>query len=134
MKRLVFFLLLIGLSACEFYYLDPVPVYDNRDSVIGRYDVDEYSETFNDHVSYSVYIKLGRYSDEIYIDNFYDVNVRVHATLVGGRITIRRQTINGYEIEGVGTIYGGEIDFHYSVRDHYSNVSTDFCEATYYRW
>jgi hypothetical protein len=62
------------------------------------------------------------------------VNIRVYAKVTSGRITIRRQTVNGYEIEGVGTIYGGEIEFQYSVRDHYSNRYTDFCEATYYRW
>ena len=135
MKRLFFFLLMLtGLSACEFYYLDPVPVYDSRDRIIGRYDVDEYSETFRDHENYSVYIQQGRYADEIYIDNFYNVNISVYATVNSGKISIRRQTVNGYEIQGVGTIYRGQIDFEYSVRDHYSNVSTDFCEATYYRW
>jgi hypothetical protein len=80
MKRLVFFALLIGLSGCEFYYYEPV--YDSRDRIIGRYDVEEYSETFNDYTSFTVWIeRSNNYTDEVWIDNFYAVNISVRAVI-----------------------------------------------------
>jgi hypothetical protein len=133
MKRLLFFSLLIGLSACEFYYVEPR--YDHRDRIVGTHDVKEYSETYNDHAYYTIdIVRSGNYGDEIFIDNFYGVGIRVRALYSNNKITIQRQTINGYEVEGVGTVYSNEIDFHYSVRDKYSNTRTDYCEALAWRY
>ena len=132
MKRLLSLLLVVGLSSCEFYYVEPR--YDSRDRVQGSHDMEEYSETFNDYYNYSIYIgKSGSYGNEIYIDNFYDADIRIHATVVGDKIEICNQLINGYAIEGVGTIYSSEIHFNYKVKDTYSNVSTDYCQATAWR-
>ena len=129
MKKLIYLFLLIGLSSCEFYYLEPV--YRERERILGSYDVEEYSETYNDYTHYSIWIdKSYSHSNEIYIENFYGADIRVYATISYDRITIPRQVVNGYEIEGVGTVYGDEIDFSYSVRDLYSGTRTDFCEAT----
>lgn len=132
MKRLLFFALLIGLSGCEFYYYDPV--YDSRERVIGRYDVEEYSETFNDYTSFSVWIeRSNNYSDEVWIDNFYAVNISVRAAINYDKLTIPRQVVNGYEVEGVGTIYASSISLSYRVKDLYNNSRTDFLEATAYK-
>lgn len=129
MKKLIYLFLLIGLSSCELYLIDPV--YDHRDPLVGRYEMEEYSETYNDYTRYTIWIEeSNRYSDQIYIQNFYGVDIRVYASLVFDKITIHRQIVNGYEIEGVGTVYGNEISFNYSVRDLYSGTRTDFCKAT----
>jgi hypothetical protein len=121
--------MLIGLSSCEFYYLEPR--YNERDRLLGRYEVEEYSETYNDYTNYSIWIEgSGQNSNEFYIDNFYGVDIRVCASIAYDKITIHRQVINGYQVEGVGTVYGDEISFNYSVKDLYSGTRTDFCEAT----
>ena len=132
MKKFIYLFLLIGLfglSSCELYYLEPV--YHEHDELIGRHSVEEYSETYNDYANYSIWIeRASRYSNEFYINNFYGVDIRVCATIVNNKITIHRQTVNGYEIEGVGTVYGDEIVFSYSVKDIYAGTRTDFCEST----
>lgn len=128
MKRLIFFVLLIGLSACEFYYYDPV--YDGRDRVVGRYEMEEYSETYNDVTRYTLWIeRSSRSQDALWIDNFYAVNIRVRATFAYDKITIPRQTVNGYEVEGVGTVYGSRISFSYRVKDTYNYSRTDFLDG-----
>ena len=131
MKKLIylFLFLLVGLSSCEFYYEEPR--YHERDRLIGRYDVKEYSETYNDYTNFPIWIEeSSRYTNEFYIDNFYGIDIRVYATISYDKITIHRQVVNGYEIEGVGTVYDDEISFSYSVKDLYSDTRTDFCEAT----
>lgn len=132
MKRLFFFALLVGLSGCEFYYHDPV--YDSRDRIIGRYDMEEYSETYNDITYYTMWIeRSGSRSDAIWIDNFYAVGIRVKAYVSYDKITILRQVINGYEVEGVGTVYGSRISFSYRVKDMYNNYRTDFLDGTAFK-
>jgi hypothetical protein len=129
MKKLLYLFLLIGLSSCELYYIDPA--YTGRDRIVGQYDVKEYSETYNDYTHYSIWIdKSNQYSNQFYIDNFYGSDIRVYASISYDKITINRQVIDGYEIEGVGTVYGDEIEFSYSVRDMVTGTHTDFCKAT----
>jgi hypothetical protein len=129
MKKLIYLFLLVGLSSCEFYYLEPR--ISERDRIVGQYEIEEYSETYNDYTHYTIWIdKSNTYSNQIFIDNFYGSELRVRASISYDKITIQRQVINGFEIEGVGTVYGDEIQFSYSVRDIYSGTRTDFCEAT----
>lgn len=129
MKKLLFlFLLTALLTSCEFYYLEPR--YRERDRIIGRHEVEEYSETYNDYTRYSIWIEEGYEGDEFYIDNFYGADIQVYATISYDKITIHRQVVDGYEIEGVGTVYGNQIEFSYSVEDLYYGTRTDFCEAT----
>jgi len=129
MKKVLFFTGLIGLSACEFYYYDPYSNPVNR--IEGRYSVSDYSETYNNYISYAIWIEASNRSmQEVRIDNFYGANIRVYATVSGNKITICRQSANGFVVEGSGTIYGDEISFIYSVRDSRNNSRTDFCEAT----
>ncbi len=128
MKKVLIFAGLIGLSACEFYYYDP---YNPGYRVEGRYSVNEYSETYTEYYNYTIWVESSNRSvNEIRIVNFYGADVRVYATVNYNKITIHRQTVNGYTVEGTGTIYGDEISFNYSVRNTWSNSRTDFCEAT----
>lgn len=132
MKNTIFIALLIGLSACEFYYTNPYVNPVGR--LEGRYAVSEHSETYNHYLDYTIWITASGYgSQEVRIENFYGADIRVYATVSYNKITIWRQTVNGYTVEGTGTIYGNEITFTYSVRDTWSNSRTDFCEATAWR-
>ncbi len=128
MKKL-FILIVLGalVSSCTFYEYDSE--FDRRDRVVGQYEVEEYSETWDGFTSYSISIAKGSYLDEIIIYNFYGSGLRVFATLNGERITIPYQVVNGYEIEGFGVIYGNEMDLTYSVTDLYDVTPTDFCET-----
>ena len=134
MKKLVIFsLLLVGLSSCEIYYLEPR--HDARRALVGSYTMDEYSETYNDQLQYTIWIALSSYnSNEIVIDNFYNADVSIRASVAGDKITIWRQVVDGYEIEGVGTVYGSQLSFQYHVRDLVTGSRTDFCESTAWRY
>ena len=128
-SRLVIFLIPmgIGLTACTDDYIEPR--YDERDRVVGYYDVEEYSETYHDVSYYSIRILKSGYYNEIYLDNFYASDIRVYAVLEYGRIRIPFQVVDGFEVEGSGTVYGNEIRFNYRVKDRYTNSYTDFCET-----
>jgi hypothetical protein len=129
MKRLFLFLSpLVFLSSCIIE--DVEPRYDDRDRIVGYYDVEEYSNTYHDMTYYSFRIAKSGYYNEVYIDNFYAADLRVYATVSYNTITIYSQVTNGYEVEGTGTIFGNEIELNYRVKDRYSNSYTDFCETT----
>lgn len=91
----------------------------------------EYSQTYNEYARFNVYVrKTGSvYSNNVIIENFYNTNADVWAEMVGDKIYISRQVANGYEIEGVGTVYSDEIRFNYSVKDLYYKKPVDFCES-----
>jgi hypothetical protein len=128
MKTLIYLLIAsVSLVSCVDYY---ETVYDERDRVVGSYDVDEYSNTHHEYVYYSMYVsKSHRSGNELILDNFYAEDLAVRAYISNGHITIPFQVIDGYEIEGTGSYYRGEMDLNYSVRDRYSNNHTDFCET-----
>jgi hypothetical protein len=123
---LTFGLIAFLLPACDYMYVEPA--YDYRSRVEGNYWVEEYSETYNNNSRFRISISRWGY-DEIVIDNFYDVNIRVRARFDYNKIFIPRQVVDGYELEGVGTLYGDEIEFTYKVRDTYSYKPADFCYA-----
>ncbi len=129
MKRFMFAILFLSvLTSC--YVTDVQPRYDDRDGVIGFYDMKEYSETYNDYTYYGLRItKDGSSGRTLYLNNFYGANIRVHAYLQYGKLTIPYQIVDDYEIEGVGTIHGHAISLNYTVRDLYENTITDFCET-----
>ncbi len=132
MKRLLPLLLVGLLSACDFYYVEPR--YDSRDRMVGYYDVEEYSETYNDHVYYTLQVTKSSYtSGEIYLHNFYGADIRVLAYVDYDKITIPFQVVDGYEIEGVGTFRVEDLSLSYRVKDRYSNSRTDFCETMAWR-
>lgn len=120
------------VSSCDVYVAEPR--YDARDKVIGRYDVEEFSETFNQISAYSIYVRKSGYNREIYIDNFYAANIRVYAYLDYDRITIPFQIVDGYEVEGAGTVYGSSLSMHYRVKDTFTNSYADFCETDAWRY
>ena len=124
-------MLAVIATSCDYY---DEPRYDSRDKIVGRYDVEEYSDTYNQYTQYSIYILKSRYSREIYIDNFYAANIRVNASLDYDRITIPYQIVNGYEVEGGGTVYGNSVSMNYRVKDTYSNSYSDFCQTDAYRY
>ena len=133
MKRLLpVVIVALIVASCDYY--DSEPRYDARDKVVGRYDVEEYSETYNQITSYTIYVRKTGYSREIYIDNFYASNIRVYAYLDYDRITIPYQITDGYEVEGAGTVFGSSINMHYRVKDTYANSYSDFCETNAWRY
>ena len=132
MKRILLsILIIVGFTACEVYYVEPA--YDSRSRILGSYDAEEYSETYNDYTNYPIFIERGYNSDEIFIRNFYGVEISVKAYVDYDRITIYRQVVNGYEIEGAGTIYSNSISFHFHAKDLVTNSPTDYCDMTAWR-
>jgi hypothetical protein len=128
MKRLlaIGFLALL-FSACADNYYEPR--YDPRDKLVGYYEVEEYSETYNDITYYTLRISKSGYDREIYLSNFYDSDLRVYAILDYDKITIPFQVVDGFQIEGIGAVHGNELDLSYSIKDRYNNFRTDFCET-----
>ncbi len=134
MVRIIsFIVILFFVASCDIYYVEPR--YDVRDEIVGQYDSEEYSATYNNVTRYAVrIIKVGTSGNEIYIKNFYGVGIRVRAYVDYDRIEIPRQVIDGYEVDGVGTIFNSEISLNYRVVDLYSNDPADFCETTFWRY
>ena len=103
------------------------PDFNTRNRVSGSYTMREYSETYNTTYTYRIYVTADN-SKYVQLDNFYDANVTVTGYLNGNRITINRQFVSGYEIEGTGRLEGNELHFTYSVRDTYQ-YHKDFCNS-----
>ena len=132
MKKLVFFAAIIVLaSSCTFY--DVEPRYDSREKFLGYYDVEEYSETYDDITYYEMRISRSRYEREVYLENFYAADLRVYATISLNDIRIPFQVVDGYEIEGSGSLFGDELNLSYRVKDIYSNTVSDYCETVAWR-
>ncbi len=125
-------LALFGLSGCDVYTVEPR--YDVRDNLTGNYEMEEYSNTYNDLSYYQIYIRKSAYAGEIYIDNFYASDVLVHASVSYDRVTIPYQEVNGYAIEGTGTVYGSTLSLTYSVKDLYNHTPANFCKSTANRY
>lgn len=130
MKTRAFLLMTaVFLMSCEILIVDPV--FDERDRVTGTYRVEEFSQTYNEYGTFNIHIRKSfNNMNEVIVENFYNANIDVRAQVVDGTIYISRQVVNGYEVDGVGTLYYDEIRFTYRVRDTYYNKPTDFCEAT----
>lgn len=121
------------LTACDVYYVDTEQPYRSRDRIIGSHYTEEYSQTYHEYFDYSVWISAGNRSNEVYIEDLYVEGLAVYATVSYDAIRIPFQVIDGYEIEGAGTIYDDQITLNYYVRDRYENTRKDFCEATLWR-
>jgi hypothetical protein len=132
MKNVISALALILLaSSCSFYEIEPR--YDSRDKFIGYYDVEEYSETYNDITRYEMRISKSRYDREIYFDNFYAADLRIYGIVSFDDIRIPFQVVDGYEIEGSGTLYHDELNLTYRVVDLYDHSEVDYCETVAWR-
>lgn len=121
-------LILLVATSCDIMVVEPS--YDDRNRITGSYHIEEYSQTYNDYTSFFIYVRKSGLGQAVVIENFYNAGIDVRAEYQFDKIYIDRQFVNGYEIEGVGTIYGDEIRFNYKVRDTYTNRPTDFCNAT----
>lgn len=128
MKNLILFTAVVFLvSSCTFY--DVEPRYDSREQFVGYYEVEEYSETYDDITYYEMRISKSRHDREIYLDNFYASDLRVYATVSLNDIRIPFQVVDGYEIEGSGTLYHDELNLSYRVKDLYDHSVSDYCET-----
>lgn len=127
MKTIGFVLVALVLASCELTLIDPV--FDDRDRITGTYHLEEYSQTYNDFVQYSLFVYRGTGRHEVRLENFYNANLVVWGELRGDKLYIHRQVVNGYEVEGVATLYNDALELNYRVRDLYNNRPTDFCEA-----
>lgn len=126
--KILLLAMVLFLTSCEIII---EPVIDDRDRLVGSYQVEEYSQTFNDYGKFTIRIrKAPGYNSDVIVENFYNANLNVRAEVINDKIYISKQYVDGYEIEGVGTIYFDEIRFSYRVRDTYYYKPTDFCEAT----
>ncbi len=126
------FILIISLSvvlfSCDVLIVEPA--YDYRTPLLGSYQLEEYSQTYSRNFNYQVYISRSVYGSRyIDIDNFYDEGISVRAEVNGSKIYIPMQTVNGFQVEGSGNIFSGEINLTYRIRDIYTNTRADFCEA-----
>ena len=130
MKALIFAMFsALMLTSC-FVDDDIETRYDYRDKVVGYYEVEEYSQTFDDMTYYDINISRSSHRDEVWIDNFYAADISVYAIVTYDRIRIPFQVVDGFEVEGSGVVRGSRIDFTYSVKDRYNHSATDFCETT----
>jgi len=133
-KGLLIVSVLALLSSCDLTFIE-VP-FDNRDNFTGRFEAEEYSETY-DQISFFD-LRITRDSDDfsnvVYIRNFYSVDIEVFAEVNGNRITIPRQAIDGYIVEGTGRQENGDVFLTYAVEDTFSrNGRTDFCNTVLLR-
>lgn len=132
MKKLIpYAFLMVFVSACTFY--DVEPRYDHRDKFVGYYDVEEYSETYHETTLYEMRITRAPLDYEIYLDNFYAADIRVYATVAYDDIRIPFQVVDGYEIEGTGSLYRDELRLSYRVKDLYDHSVSDYCETVGWR-
>jgi hypothetical protein len=127
-KFIILSFLSVILFSCDVVIIEPV--YDDRNNVLGTYQVEEYSQTYSRNFNYQVSIRRSSYGGRyVVIDNFYDEGISVRAEVNASQIYIPSQTVDGYLVEGSGNIFGGEISLTYRIRDTYSGTRTDFCEA-----
>ena len=131
MKRLMLaFTVLMFMVSCDITVIEPRYTYDHRDELTGYYDMEEYSETFHDYTYYSIHVTKDTYSrNTVYLNNFYGADICVKAYVDYNDLTIPYQVVDGFEIEGTGTLYDDHVDMSYSVRDRYQNSRTDFCNT-----
>jgi hypothetical protein len=130
-KSLIILVLAIVFASCEVIVVDPD--YGYQTSIVGSYEVDEYSQTYNKYFAYTIDVRRSSYNNSVLIDNFYNEGITVRAEINGSQLYIPLQTVQGYRVEGSGNIYSNEINLTYKVTDTYSSTRTDFCEATLFR-
>ena len=136
MKKLILLISAVAMfSSCDVILIDEQP-FDPRDIYLGRYQAEEYSQTFDVLTNYRMRIlKDGDpFSNVIYIRNFYAVDIEVFAEIIGERINIPRQESGGYIVQGSGRYEFGDVHLSYSVEDALSQSGiADFCNTVLYR-
>ncbi|MEO1051135.1 MAG: hypothetical protein AAFX87_10940 [Bacteroidota bacterium] len=131
-KFLPLLALVLIASACDVYIIEPA--FDDRNKFVGTYRVEEYSTTLDQYAYFDIRISKSNNGYHVFLRNFYGVDIRVRADVEANRLIIPHQIVNGYEVQGSGTWYDGELTLTYSVRDLESYpVFTDFCSAKAWR-
>lgn len=135
MKKLAFFAsLLVLVSSCDVIVVNP-QTYDARDRFIGTYQFEDYSTTYDEYWNYGVTIMKSGYSNEIILNNFYNSGLNVYARVSGNRLTIPWQRIDGYELQGNGTVDGNRLTLTYDVTDTYTKWPVkDYCQVVARRY
>jgi len=134
-KYLLGVLAIVLISSCEVLIVEEYP-YDARENFLGRFEAEEYSETFDEFTYYDVRIlrdnDIG--SPVVYLRNFYGLGLEVVAEVRGDRLTIPTQRIDGYVIQGTGRLDYEDIVFTYSVEStERGNRYIEFCNTVYDR-
>lgn len=129
----VFAILLI--SSCEILVIEEYP-YDVRENFTGRFEAEEYSETFDEFTYYDVRVlreaDIG--SPIVYLRNFYGFGIEVYAEVYGDKLTIPTQRIDGFVIQGTGRLDYEDIILTYSVEStERGNRYIEFCNTVYDR-
>ncbi len=108
--KTVMVLLVVGFFSCD----DDA---DDRNKFAGRYEVEEQSlETFVPRGDYEVRIRKDlSTTDQVIINNFYNLEIEVYATINGSSLTIPRQQHQVYEYQGSGNMSGNVITVEYTV-------------------
>ncbi|MCB0494559.1 MAG: hypothetical protein KDC79_00360 [Cyclobacteriaceae bacterium] len=133
--KYAFLLFAFALGSCQIIFYDDDPSYwDDRDLIVGFYKVDEYSETTDEYFNYEIDIVKSCCNDnEVLIRNFYDVDLEVYGYFSGYKLTIPRQYIGRYEIEGTGRMENSHLNMSYVVRNPDVYPASDFLSATAWR-
>ena len=126
---------IVLLSSCDITIIDEGP-FDTRDIYLGRFEVEEYSQTYDLLTRYRMRIvkDADPYSNVIYLRNFYAVDIEVFGEIIGERINIPRQVSDGYIVQGSGRCELGDVHLSYSVEDGLSDSGVaDFCTTVLFR-
>ena len=134
-KYLLGLLALLLISSCEVLVIEEYP-YDVRENFTGRFEAEEYSETFDEFTYYDVRVlreaDIG--SPIVYLRNFYGFGIEVYAEVYGDKLTIPTQRIDGFVIQGTGRLDYEDIILTYSVEStERGNRYIEFCNTVYDR-
>jgi hypothetical protein len=113
---------LLFLLVCSCEPIEPKPV-DQRDKFTGKYTVTEQSGAQQVTHTFKVTVTKSAEPDSvIYISNFYNAGLEVYAQVSGSKLSIPFQRRHNYEIEGLGSLNGTELNISYLVR----NIHTQY--------
>lgn len=134
MKRLLFFSLVISIGYFTSCQKDDPTTDTDSNSIIDTWNCSENSPTYGS-TSYQVDIsKDTTSSNKVIIDNFYQLGLgkEVKATQNGQSLTISNANIDGFIINGTGTISSNynSISWNYTVDD---GSGSENVTATYTR-
>jgi len=118
MKKVLLTLSVVLLiSSCETVIIEDA--WDPRDPFLGRFDTEEYSETLDAFSYYDVFIvkDADPFSNVIYLRNFYGANIEIFGEVNGSKLTIPRQRVGYFVVEGIGSLDFGELVMSYTVED-----------------
>lgn len=129
MKTNLNILLLLSfiISSCE----DSITI-DDRDLFVGTYSIEQLSKSFDQTTFYEVSIsKSDEYWSLVWIDNFYNRDLRIYGLVNGDHLLIPTQDVDGYILYGNSfyTEDGFKMNFTISYIEDFYNVE-DECRIT----